>query len=307
MSAGNSARRASRRTRLAARRDGVADPRPTRRRRSIGSSASVSSSVHSMNESTSFSVELRQRIRGQRVGAPGTRVSTCGGVGSAPRPGASATGAGAGPPRRAALPERPAPHGRCGCVGAGRDRPDADADHRAIQIDWRGRRRLDGRIGGASAAPPAARRNRRATATGGRHRDGRPAPRRRRARSLPRRLDLRRLRRLGRDRQRHRRAAQRDQPLVDARLASSISSSATRIMTRFTAGLRELTGVGFASVTRQRPAHRHRSGRAAGRRSGPACRRAARSRPAAPAIPPTRTPRTSRRIRPASRSGWRPG
>ncbi len=37
------------------------------------------------------------------------------------------------------------------------------------------------------------------------------------------------------------------------RLGSSISSNATRIMTRFTAGLRELTGVGFASVTRQRP------------------------------------------------------
>jgi hypothetical protein len=41
--------------------------------------------------------------------------------------------------------------------------------------------------------------------------------------------------------------------LWTARLASSISSNATRIMTRLTAGLRELTGVGFASVTRQRP------------------------------------------------------
>src|SRR5438128_2605718 len=37
------------------------------------------------------------------------------------------------------------------------------------------------------------------------------------------------------------------------RLGSSISSNATHIMTRLTAGLRELTGIGFASVTRQRP------------------------------------------------------
>ena len=50
------------------------------------------------------------------------------------------------------------------------------------------------------------------------------------------------------------------------RLGSSISSNATRIMTRFTAGLRELTGVGLRQECvefAEAPHLRHRRGRAA--------------------------------------------
>jgi hypothetical protein len=75
---------------------------------------------------------------------------------------------------------------------------------------------------------------------------------------LLRRLDLGRLDGSVGNRQRHRRAAQRDQPLVMLRLSSSISRSATRIMTFFSVGFRELTGWGLRLRDPAAPAHRDR-------------------------------------------------
>ena len=190
----------------------------------IGTSASASSSVHSMNDSTSFASNSDSGFAGSVIGRARHARLDPRRRRNARRDRRRRHGRRGRRDRRGARPARHGtPRGRRGRATRLRGaRLRIGAMPTPIIVRFRltggaGGGALTGGIGGASAAAAGGAANRRAAATGGARPPRRAAlaPRRRRAPSLPRRLDLRRLRRLGRDRQRHRRAAQRDQPPVD--------------------------------------------------------------------------------------------